>query len=271
MRLKRQRIDLDGGPASYLALGPQTGIPVVLIHGFLGDLLTWQFVCPQLARQRRVVAIDLPGHGRSTLDTGDGSLNYLADWLWQVLDRLELGRVHLVGLSMGGKVALLAAQAAPDRIESLSLIACAGIAPGVDIALLRRTLNARTHEDAKTCLGLLFADPAGPADTSLLDNLARGLLARTAGNIPTAPLWTILERSFANGDHWAPVEWAALPYRHQVIWGDADRLVPLPAPVLLPPPARLHLLPGVGHMPQVETPTRLAQLLDAFFDVPRME
>lgn len=268
MRLKRRRIDFAHGPAGYLDLGPAEGHgaaaaepPVVLVHGFAGDALTWQFVLPHLARRRRVLALDLPGHRGSTQDVGDGSIEGLADWLWRALDALDVGAAHLVGHSMGGKTALLAAQAQPDRTASLTIISCAGIAPDVDVALLRRTLDARDLASAADCLGALFAAPP-----PFLDQIAKALLARTAGPVSPAPLWTILERAFSGPGWWSAVDWAALPARRLAIWGAADRLVPLPGPEHLPRADWLHVLDNVGHLPQLEAPSRVNALLDALLD-----
>lgn len=266
MRLKRRRLDFAQGPAGLLDLGPAegapAGAPVALVHGFAGDALTWQFVSPHLARRRRVLAIDLPGHGGSTQDVGDGSIQGLADWLWRALDALQVDRVHLVGHSMGGKTALLAAQSQPDRAASLALISCAGIAPTVDVDLLRRTLAARDPAAAAACLGALFAEPP-----PFIDQIAKALLARTAGPVSTASLWTILERAFSGPGHWSPADWSALPARRLAIWGSADRLVPLPSDEHLPRGDWLHVLDNVGHLPQLEAPSRVNALLDAFLDV----
>lgn len=264
MRLKRQRIDFPGGPAGYLDLGPMEPagpalLPVVLIHGFAGDALTWQFVLPHLAHRRRVVALDLPGHGGSTQQVGDGRLPGLADWLRRALDALGLPRAHLVGHSMGGKVALLAAQAMPDRVASLALLAPAGIAPAVDLGLLQDTLNARTAAEATACVAALFAAPH-----PLIEAMGKALLARVAGPVSPEPLWTILNAAFSGPDYWDAIDWDALPMRHMAIWGDADRLVPLPDARRLPRGERTKILPRVGHAPQLETPSVVNGLLDDF-------
>jgi pimeloyl-ACP methyl ester carboxylesterase len=264
MRLKRRRLDFPGGPAGYLDLDPveaaeagKERLPVALVHGFAGDALTWQFVLPHLAHRRRVVAVDLPGHGGSTQDVGDGDLEGLAAWLWRALDALGLGRVCLIGHSMGGKIALLATLARPDRVAALGLLAPAGIAPAVDVDLLRRTLEARSKEEAEACVAALFADPP-----PLLEAMAKALLSRTAGPVPLTPLRTILETAFAVDKHWGVVDWDALPARRLVAWGAADRLLPLPAPAHLPREEWVHLLPGVGHLPHLEAPSRVNALLD---------
>ena len=64
------------------------------------------------------------------------------------------------------------------------------------------------------------------------------------------------------GEHGVPWDRIACPV--QVIWGAEDKILPLPEPSRLPPGARLTILPGVGHLPQIESPGRVVPLLDRF-------
>ena len=82
--------------------------------------------CP---RTHTVHALDLPGHGASSKDVGDGSLTTLADTVVGFLDALGISRAHLVGHSLGGAVVAAVAKAAPDRVASLTLLAPAGLRP----------------------------------------------------------------------------------------------------------------------------------------------
>lgn len=259
MRLKRQRFDFPRGPAGFLKLGARRdGVdPVVLVHGFAGDLLTWQYTLAHLAHRGEVIAIDLPGHGGSTQDVGDGRVAGLAAWLWDALDAMGVGRCALVGHSMGGNICLLAAMERPERVSGLALLSCAGVGPAVDVDMLRRSLSARTIAEAEASVATLFAGPS-----AMVPAMGRALLGRLTGPVPVTPLWTILETSFGPERRWEPVDWAALPVPPLVIWGDSDRLVPLPAAEHLPT-EHVHLLPGVGHMPQWEAPTAVNHLLES--------
>lgn len=111
--------------SEYGARGGST--PVVLIHGSPGNRSDFERVAPALAEDRRVLAPDLPGFGRSTRKIPDYSIRAHAHYVIQFLDALEVGRFHLVGFSMGGGVALMMAEAAPDRIESLTLLSSVGV------------------------------------------------------------------------------------------------------------------------------------------------
>ena len=90
------------GGIRYLKQG-EAGEPVVLIHGFGGDLNNWLFALPALAEEHTVYALDLPGHGGSSKDVGDGT--GLTDAVIGFLDAVDLDRPHLVGHSLGGLVA----------------------------------------------------------------------------------------------------------------------------------------------------------------------
>ncbi len=256
MRLKRRRIDFPGGPAGVLELGDGAGrLPVALVHGFAGDLLTWQFTLPHLSANRRVLALDLPGHGGSTQDVGDGSLEGLAGWLGRALDALEVERAHLVGHSMGGALAVLLALAAPERAASLSLLACAGLSPVFDRDLLLRMLDARTPEAAEACVAALFAGPS-----PLTEPMAKALLARVNGPVPVGPLRRILEAGFGR-ERPEPLDWSRIKVPIRFVWGDADRVVPPPGPEWLAPDAPLHMLDGVGHLPHLEAASRVNAIL----------
>ncbi|GGX78573.1 acyl-CoA esterase [Litchfieldella qijiaojingensis] len=101
------------------------GVPLVVIHGLLGSADNWRSHIKQWQQQRRVVAIDLRNHGRSPHAEG---MRYgeMADDVLEVLDRLDIERCHLLGHSMGGKVAMTLARLYPQRVASLAV---ADIAP----------------------------------------------------------------------------------------------------------------------------------------------
>src|SRR6185436_10984247 len=110
-----QLVEIGGRQISYLTMAPDepSGDPVVLVHGFGGDKNSWLFVQQPLAEERTVHALDLPGHGASSKDVGDGSLATLVETVTGFLDSLGIERAHLVGHSLGGAVVAAAAQAAP--------------------------------------------------------------------------------------------------------------------------------------------------------------
>ena len=258
-RLRRARADIAGGPAAYLSLG-RGGVPALLLHGFAGDSLTWQYNLSPLASRRRVLAVDLPGHGGSTLDVGDGRVGAFAPWLLRLLDALEIPRVHAVGHSMGGWVALELARHAPERVASLSLVAGAGLGPDFDLGFLRRVTALASTAEGKACADRLFAQPS-----PLADRIGAVLHAQAADPARRAALERIVAGSFAMAaERWRPVDWEAVRQPVQLLWGREDRIIPLPARDRLPPAAPLHVFDNTGHLPHSEAATPVTTILRDF-------
>lgn len=99
------------------------GQPLLLLHGFTGDHSTWQTVSPALGAKNQLVLLDLPGHGDSDSPAcaAAWSMSSVAADLVSLLDALELPQVHLLGYSLGGRLALYLALHYPRRCASLIL------------------------------------------------------------------------------------------------------------------------------------------------------
>jgi pimeloyl-ACP methyl ester carboxylesterase len=111
-----------------------TGSPVVLVHGLAGSAANWVELLPELAERHRVLAVDLPGHGRSEPPPRHASVNDFADAVAGVLVHEQVGSALVAGHSFGGLVALRLAQRRPELVRGLLLIAPAGIASGTRAA-----------------------------------------------------------------------------------------------------------------------------------------
>ena len=112
-----------------------------------------------LAERRRVIALDLPGHGASFKEVGAGSLASLAAAVVGLLDALGIERAHLAGHSLGGAVVLALALERPARAASLSLLAPAGLGPEINGAYIDGFIAAGRRKEMKAVLQMLFADP----------------------------------------------------------------------------------------------------------------
>jgi len=99
-------ISARGYRIRYLRAGTEEGAPVLLVHGFGGDLYNWLFNQEALAVNHTVYAVDLPGHGGSQKYVGDGAISSLAETVHDFLDALSVERAHLAGHSLGGAIAL---------------------------------------------------------------------------------------------------------------------------------------------------------------------
>lgn len=112
---------------AYRDFGPRAAPVVVLLHGSPGSLQDFSALGRELAESRRVIVPDLPGFGDSSRRIPDYSARAHAAYLSALLDRLAVSRVHLVGFSMGGAVALEFAAAEPSRVASLSMVSALGV------------------------------------------------------------------------------------------------------------------------------------------------
>lgn len=113
-------VEVGGIRLSYQVSGPLDAPPLVLLHALGEDARDWDTVAPFFARGWRVYVLDLRGHGRSAWP-GDYSLQLMRDDVVGFLETLGLGRVDLIGHSMGGVVAYLLAEEHPGRVNRLVL------------------------------------------------------------------------------------------------------------------------------------------------------
>ncbi|GAC1621486.1 MAG: alpha/beta fold hydrolase [Nevskia sp.] len=109
---------LGGVRLHYQEMG--TGEPLVLLHGIGASLDDWEFQMPTFARHFRVIAPDLRGYGKSERQEPYTVAQFAKD-IWALLDHLGVDRLHLIGHSMGGAVALQMAVDHPERIDRLVL------------------------------------------------------------------------------------------------------------------------------------------------------
>jgi 2-succinyl-6-hydroxy-2,4-cyclohexadiene-1-carboxylate synthase len=122
LAVDERTIDVGDGLRLHVARSG-SGPPLVLLHGFTGSAETWAPLRAALGAAHTAIAVDLPGHGRSTAP-GDPSryeLRRFADDLARVLDALAIERVALLGYSMGGRAALRFALRHPERVAALIL------------------------------------------------------------------------------------------------------------------------------------------------------
>ncbi|WP_028927437.1 acetoin dehydrogenase dihydrolipoyllysine-residue acetyltransferase subunit [Pseudonocardia acaciae] len=218
-------VEVGGRTISYVTMGEGGGDPFVLVHGFGGDKNSWLFVQQPLSESHTVHALDLPGHGASGKDVGDGSLDTLADTVLGFLDAVGAERAHLVGHSLGGAVVAAVAARAPDRVASLDLLAPAGFGPDADVEYLRGFAAAASRRELKPLLGRLFADPS-QVTRQLVDDLLK--YKRLDG--VSAALSTLLA-TLLDGDRQAidtPALLAGVKAPVTVVWGGADRILPVP-------------------------------------------
>ncbi|WP_181704088.1 alpha/beta fold hydrolase [Chthonobacter albigriseus] len=127
---------VNGISMYYATYGDAGGTPVLLIHGGLGHADLWANQVADLSRDHRVIVADTRGHGRSTNDGSDYSIELLAKDYLALLDSLDIDRVDLVGWSDGANIGYEVAKTAPGRLSSLFAhagnVTLAGVDPSVE-------------------------------------------------------------------------------------------------------------------------------------------
>jgi pyruvate dehydrogenase E2 component (dihydrolipoamide acetyltransferase) len=238
-------------------------LPAVLIHGFTGSLNNWLFNHAALAADRSVFALDLPGHGQSSKDVGDGSLETLVVVLRDWLDELGLSRVHLIGHSLGGAIVLNLALRDPDRVRSCTLIASAGLGPEVDADYVGGVVDADRRKQLKPFLERLFANP-GLVTRPMVDDLlkykrldgVRQALSKLASNM------VVDGRQMAGmRDRLEAIQMPTL-----VIWGDQDQIIPASHAADLPERFTVRVIDGCGHLVQMEAAAEVNRLIAEFLE-----
>jgi pimeloyl-[acyl-carrier protein] methyl ester esterase len=244
---------------------------LVLLHGWGMNLRVWDALAAALARRFRVIAIDLPGHGRSDWDA---TASHPAAQVFRVHETLSslTTRYHLLGWSLGGQFALDLAAALPAAMERLVLVATTPrflAGPdwrcGLKAAALDKLAAGVRSDPAQAVGGFLKLQVRGlaPRTAARVRGEVHEALARGGTARPEALAWG-LER-LRIGDlrsQLAQVKKPAL-----VIAGRDDRITPPAASRALAaalPKGRYHSLAGAGHLPFLSHPERFANLLRGF-------
>ena len=257
-----QMVEVSGLAIRYLKRGEE-GAPVILIHGFGGDLNNWLFNQEVIAARHVVYALDLPGHGGSGKEVGEGTLSSFAEVLLGFVEVLEMGKVHLVGHSLGGAVALAFALAQPDRTASLALIGSGGLGSEIDGAYIEGFITAQKRKEMKPLLERLFRDPS-LVTRQLVEDV---LKFKRIDGVQTA-LCSIADKFCPEGAQALLLgeDLGRLSLPVLVIWGEKDQIIPSSHAEGLAGNVRTEIIPGAGHMVQMEAPAEVNRLIQAWID-----
>jgi len=261
----------SGATTHVVTAGPATGAPVLCLHGWGIHSYLWRKNIPALvAAGHRVLAIDLPGHGRSSLPApGDCTLEALTAHVLACLDALGLPRVAVLAQSMGGRIALELARRAPERIAALVLFGSVGLGEAPALTPLASRLPRPQTLPTAVFLRRWMVDVAkrfayGTRGTFTDDDVeAYWQAAQRPGVI--AALWQTL----AEFD-WRVLDAATLrviTVPTLVVFGTVDRTirpVGLEARVAAMPAGTLVWVQGAGHVACEEVPEEVNPLLVEF-------
>ena len=231
-----------------------SGPLVVFLHGIGGNRAHWTAQLHFFAEKWRAAAWDARGYGDSDDYAGKLHFDDFASDLLRVLDHLKAERAHVVGLSMGGRIARSFALKHPVRVHTLTL---ANTSPGFDALTPEEVLKfveERKHRTPESMRRLLGSRARPGAYQALLASFKA---LRNESYLKT------LEASVAE-DRAAPLESLRMPTL--VITGDEDRVYPRELTQRMAqriPGAELVVLEGCGHLSNLEQPEQFnAALLD---------
>lgn len=254
----------------YLEAGRVGTPPVVLLHGLGATSASFLPMFWDLARDHHVFAIDLPGFGESDKPLRPLHPEYFAAWLVAWLDAVGLARPHIIGNSMGGRVALEVGLRTPSRVDRLVLLAPSLAwrryrAAAWIVRLLRPEIAALPlrviHRMVIAVLHSMFARPERVADAAMnaaADEFVR-IFATPRGRIA---FFHAAREIYLEDPHGTRGFWDRLPaltVPSLFIFGEKDRLVPrafLRHVRRALPDAPYELFHDCGHVPQFEMPER---------------
>ncbi|TPQ39571.1 acetoin dehydrogenase dihydrolipoyllysine-residue acetyltransferase subunit, partial [Burkholderia ubonensis] len=178
-----------------------------------------------------------------------------------LLDAQQIERAHLIGHSMGGAVAMAAAERAPQRVASLTLIASAGLGADINRDYIDGFVAGNSRNTLKPHLGALFADHA-LVTRQLVEDLVK--YKRLEG--VQAALEKIANAAFDGAAQRRVFRdrVASLAPRTLVIWGEHDQVIPAQHAQGLPDGVRAEVIAGSGHMVQMEAAADVNRLIVAF-------
>lgn len=270
-----RRVTLHDREIAYLEYeGP--GPKVMLIHGVGASGAEWGDMVPLLAGTgAHVVAVDLPGHGRSAKNRGDYSLGAMASTLRDLLDHLAIDEVVLVGHSLGGGIALQFVYQFPKRASGLVLISSGGLGtdtigwlkvaslPGSGLAM--SAMASRATIATASWFGRQASRFGASPQILQPDSLAR--LREFSDRDTRAAFLATLRSVVDHSGQKVSALGKLATARHMpvlMIWGEKDPTIPLShannAAERLPS-ATLIVMPGVGHEPHKADPQMCAELI----------
>jgi pimeloyl-ACP methyl ester carboxylesterase len=276
-RRHQRWVTVEGNRLNVVDLGE--GPAIVFVHGLSGSWPNWLEQLPVLAKDHRVIAMDLPGFGHSPMPEEPITISAYARLLDGLLDALSVSAATVVGNSMGGFVSTELAIVYPQRVERLVLVSAAGISTyrHRDVERIEPYLR-RLAPMVALYTGWTAARSDWIVRRSGLRNLTLGFVMRHPSRLPGALAAEQLRGAGKPGFMPALRANIDYPIRERlpeiacptlIVWGDEDRVIPVEdasAFEELIPNSRKVIFEGTGHMAMLERPAAFNELLHEFVE-----
>lgn len=264
------RLPINGHHYHTIVSG--AGSPILLLHGFTGDVSAWQNLRPSLEKSHRVIALDILGHGKSDKPSSASCyrMEQVAADIIAWLDRLTTGKIHLLGYSMGGRLALYLALRYADRFHSLILESAS---PGLRGQQARAERVCRDHQlaDQIEAKGIeWFVDfwenlPLWDSQRTLPAAVLASQRQKRLDNHPLGLAHSL--RGMGSGAQ--PSLWEELPRLNlptQLIVGELDhKFLRINREMMTAmPQAAMKVVPKAGHRVHLENPPRFHEAVMSF-------
>ena len=255
---------VNGIDVHYLEAGE--GFPILLIHGFTGNLHNWDLQVPLLCQEYRTILPDLRGHGHSAKPTRpeDYTLELMVEDVYGLVRHLGLAQCYLVGHSMGGMIAQRLILAYPEPFRALVLVDTAAEVP----AAVRTPERERLREIARTQgMEAVFEEQLrnNPMADQMRAHPALVEMWRQEFLLTSREAYLYCAQGMANGK---PLlhELQAIEAPTLIICGENDELFVEPSHRLHEriPSSELVIIQGAGHSPQMEQPDEFNRVLAGF-------
>jgi len=256
----RQSVTLPSGQAlSFVEIGAPDGLPLILLHGFTDNSRSWSLLAPHLP-DRRIIAIDLRGHGGSAAPACCYGVDAMVDDLRGFMDLQNIAEADLVGHSLGSIVAGSFAGLYPGRVNRLVLISAAAAVPAAANDWLWDTVPVQPRPlDPDSQFMLDWYWNPTPVDDDFLTR-ERGESAATPEDV-----WLGVMRAFSLTD-WSPLA-RQIEDPVLILWGDQDGLFGAEtqdALRALLPDAQHETYAGLGHNMFWEQSAEVGALITGF-------
>ena len=238
----------------YLEAGQ--GPVLILVHGLGSSSEVWRDALPHLSRAYRVIALDLPGYGKSDKPRIEYSIEYYVAALNAFIGSLGAGKVTLVGNSMGGWIAALTAADNPQSVSHLILVDSAGLRSDTPPSV---NLNPATQAEYQTLLDTFFDDTSLVSEAMVVEQWKyRKSIQRTV----QSTLESLKTKGPPLDKRLKDIQTPTL-----IIWGRQDTVIPLVTANRFASGirnAKLVIIHNAGHLPHVEKPREFSRAVKRF-------